>query len=275
MTFRTQSTNYAGERRNTPKMISTGYCEIVLLPAAAYDVRYTPANPVIGFAFEAQSGVHAFASDRTQPFRTRPNSIAYIPAGCEVISRSASGGEYLTLTVGDVYDVAARPVCRFNDRIDADAIKAAEKLRGIILANLCFDGLEVEREVLKLADAVYKASGILEPLPAERWMTPRRLKQVDDFIQSNLANAMPVEAIATSLGLSAGFFSRAFKAATGKSPHDYILDRRISRARALIVQTDLELARVATECGFASQAHMTTQMKRRLSITPARLRMAM
>jgi hypothetical protein len=49
------------------------------------------------FAFESQAGTHAFATDRITDFRTRPNSLAYVPKGCDVVSRSPEGGEYLTL----------------------------------------------------------------------------------------------------------------------------------------------------------------------------------
>lgn len=81
-----------------------------------------------------------------------------------------------------------------------------------------------------------------------------------------------VGAIAARLGLSPGFFTRAFKAAVGKSPHDYVLDRRISRARHLIMSTDLPLAGIAAACGFASQAHMTTLFQQRIGLTPGMLR---
>ncbi|WP_425337408.1 helix-turn-helix transcriptional regulator [Rhodomicrobium vannielii] len=78
--------------------------------------------------------------------------------------------------------------------------------------------------------------------------------------------------VARSIGLSSGFFNRAFRAAIGKTPHDYIVDCRIAAARCSIVGTDTHLADIAVACGFSSQAHMTTIFRKRLGITPALLR---
>jgi AraC family transcriptional regulator len=80
-----------------PLTAAAGEYRIELLPRAPYEVRYTPDTSVTGFAFETQTGVHSFASSRERAFRTRPNSLAYIPAGCDAVSRSNTGGEYLSL----------------------------------------------------------------------------------------------------------------------------------------------------------------------------------
>jgi len=76
-----------------------GLARIELLPAAAYEAAYTPEAPVIGFAFEAQAGTHAFASDRKRPFQAKPNHLSFVPAGCDVYSQSAQGGEYLRIVL--------------------------------------------------------------------------------------------------------------------------------------------------------------------------------
>jgi AraC family transcriptional regulator len=242
-----------------------------LLPAAAYDVRYTPEGAVIGFAYDTQSGVHAFASDRVQPFRTIPNSLAFVPAGCEVLSRSAAGGEYLTIRIAKEGGTGLASQ-RFNDLIDRRAIEAAQALRKMMLAKKPCDSLSIEREIAALMAAVTPAESAHEQLRAARWMTPRRLHQVDELIESTLSHPLYVQDIANRLGLSSGFFTRAFKAAVGKTPHDYIVDRRLARARLLLTASNMPLASIGLACGFTSQAHMTSQFRRRLGITPAAFR---
>jgi AraC family transcriptional regulator len=253
-----------------PIALSCGVFELTLLPAAAYEVRYTPDGPVIGFAYDLQSGVHAFASDCLQPFRTRPNSLAFVPAGCEILSQSVAGGEYLTVKVTQPGGIGFVDY-RFNDHIDCRAIKAAQALRKMMLAETC-ESLLIEREITALMTAISLPGSSPEPAKAGRWMTPRRLRQVDGLIELALSDQLYVGDIAKKLGLSSGFFTRAFKAAAGKTPHDYIIDRRLARARSLIPASDMPLASVALACGFASQAHMTSQFRRRLGITPAALR---
>jgi AraC family transcriptional regulator len=250
-----------------------GCTRIELLPRRPYDVAYTPEVAVIGFAFEAQAGTHAFASDRTTDFRTRPNSLAYVPKGCDVVSRSSEGGEYLTLSTPLVLAASGSSEQRFNDRIDPAAIEAAQALRRLLLAGDVVDPIEAEQCVATLCSAVTRVltCGAI-PSRAARWMTARRLGLVDEIIEARMDSSLTVAEIARHLGLSSGFLNRAFKAATGKTPHDYMIDRRISRARLLLRRSDLGLAGVAAASGFASHAHMTNQFRRRLGTSPSRLR---
>jgi AraC family transcriptional regulator len=253
------------------RLIMVGDDTIELLPRMPYEVSYTPDAAVIGFAFEAQAGTHAFASDRQTVFRTRPNSLAYVPAGCGVVSRSAAGGEYLTLRTPAGFPEGLNG--RFNDHVEPGAIVAAQSLRRTMLARRAPDPLEIERDVSALQDIVARvlAGGATNSRPSCS-MTLHRLKRVDDIIEARLDGRLTVHEVATSLGLSTGFFNRAFKAAVGKTPHDYIVDRRVSRARVLLRTAGLGLADIAAATGFASHAHMTTQFRRRLGTTPSMLR---
>lgn len=238
-----------------------------------YDARYTPDAAVVGFAFEAQSGTHAFASSRRLPFRTKPNSLAYVPRDCDVASTSDGGGEYLTIKLAPGKPERRQPAHRFNDFVHPAAIGAAQALRAALLRGGGADPLMLEACVATLHGVVVDVLGGHDVNPrAARWMTARRLKRVDDIIEERMDGPLTVGEVAASLELSAGFFSRAFKAAVGKSPHDYIVDRRVSRARDLLRHSPLGLAEIAAASGFASHGHMTTQFRRRLGVTPSGLR---
>jgi AraC family transcriptional regulator len=244
-----------------------------LLPPSPYQAAYTADLPIIGFAFDSQAGVHAFGSDRKADFRARPNGLAYVPAGCDVYSQSKHGGEYLKITFawkpGEVW-LCAR---RFSDVIDPVAIDAAQRLRRLLLAGDCIDELQCERLVDALRQRTLSVLSGTSAAPAARsWMTPRRLKLVDELIEARLDAKLTVQELATALGLSAGFFCRAFSAAVGKPPHDYIVDRRVSRARTLLQNVTLDLSAIALASGFASHAHMTATFRRRLGVTPSKLR---
>jgi AraC family transcriptional regulator len=103
-------------------------------------------------------------------------------------------------------------------------------------------------------------------------MTTRRLKEVDELIDARLDDKLTVQDLATAVGLSTGFFSRAFKVAVGKTPYEYIIDRRISRARTLCKLVQLSLSDIALASGFTSHAHMTATFRSRLGVTPSHLR---
>ena len=116
-----------------------------LLPRHAYQAAYTPDAPVIGFAFDGQAGIHAFASDRRVRFRTKPNTLAYVPAGCDVYSESDHGGEYLKVIFERKHGEPGPWSRRFSDVIDTAAIDAAQRLRRQLLANGRIDDLQCER----------------------------------------------------------------------------------------------------------------------------------
>ncbi|MDQ7251181.1 helix-turn-helix domain-containing protein [Dongia sedimenti] len=244
---------------------------VELLPRTGYEAQYTPAAPVIGFAFESQTGLHAFGTDRRSFYRARPNGLAFVPAGCDVFSSSERGGEYLKITLGPKMQAPWTWARRFSDAVDPAAIAAATDLRRLLLARDAIDPLDCERLVLAL-EARAAARLLMEPGRAEAWMTPQRLRRIDELIEARLEAKLTVQELAEALGLSAGFFARAFKRATGRAPHDYIIDRRIARARLLLRDRTLGLAAVALASGFASHAHMTATFRTRLGISPRSLR---
>ncbi|MEM1045634.1 MAG: AraC family transcriptional regulator [Pseudomonadota bacterium] len=259
------STEGAAARR-----ISAGTATALLLPRQAYEARYTPDRDCIGFAFDPQSGEHSFASDRTESFVTRPNSLAFVPAGCDVYSRSAHGGEYLFLDMGRPARSAAR--C-FNDAIMPDTVAAAHALRRLLLASEPVDPLVFGDLVTRLEDGVTMHLETTNRAGnAGHWMTPARRRKVDTLIEDSLDRRIGISDLAQPLGLSDGFFTRAFKAAYGKAPYDHVIDRRIARARQLISQGEQDLSAIAFACGFASHAQMTDLFRRRLGVPPSHLR---
>ena len=247
--------------------LSPGGDEAELLPRRGYEVRYRPEADSIGFAFESQSGLHAFASDRPTPYRSRPNSLAFLPAGCDVFSRSQEGGEYLILR-------CAAPVGatrRFNDHIDEKVIAAAYALRNMILRGGPPAPLQFEAAVQALRESARRARQAALASPA-RWMTPRRLKLIDEMITARLAEPLTVGDLAGELQLSPGFLSRSVRAAVGMPPHRYILERRLSQARLMIETSAAPLADIAFACGFASHAHLSASLRRYFGLSPRDLR---
>lgn len=63
-------------------------------------------------------------------------------------------------------------------------------------------------------------------------------------------------------------FARAFKAATGETPHKYLIQRRMERAKVLLTVTQLAIAEVAYRVGFSNQSHFTTHFRKATGVTP-------
>jgi AraC family transcriptional regulator len=252
-----------------------GHCRAELLPRNPYGAAYTPDTAILGFAFESQVGTHAFGGDRRTGFRASPNGLASVPIGCDVFSQSDRGGEYLTIAFAPEPGDRAGCERRFSDVIDPAAIGAARRLRRMLLTGGPVDPLQFERLVGTLKQCAVRVFTHSPTRPgAGAWMTVRRLTRIDELIEVGLEGKLTVQELAAALGLSAGFFSRAFKAAVGKAPHDYIIERRIARARMLLRSDARSRGSVAFASGFASHAHMAATFRNRLGASPGHLRSA-
>jgi len=249
-----------------------------LLPRSAYDVTYTPQKRVAGFAFEIQTGLHAFGGDRVCPFVTPPNTLAFTPAGCEVFSKSTTGGEYLTVAVDgkNIDNLFEQPVIthRYSNAVNAQARPLAEKLRNKLLFET-IDTLGIEETALEFFETAALATNThhLPRKPASS-MTQKRWRLFHDYLETNLSAPLSLQQISKELSLSSSFFIRAFKAATGATPHAYIVRRRLNEARAKLLDPTASIAGVAAETGFANQAHMTTVFRNHLGVTPRRYQQA-
>ncbi|MBD2261169.1 helix-turn-helix transcriptional regulator [Pseudanabaena sp. FACHB-2040] len=80
---------------------------------------------------------------------------------------------------------------------------------------------------------------------------------------------MSLTALADQTNLSAFHFARLFKKSLGLSPHQYMLQNRVERAKRLITKTDRpDLADIALQVGFYDQAHFTKAFKRVVGLPP-------
>jgi AraC family transcriptional regulator len=100
-----------------------------------------------------------------------------------------------------------------------------------------------------------------------------RLRAVVEYVEEHLDAGPTLEQMAAVARLSAYHFARQFKAATGLPPHQYVIARRVERAKQLLqAGTDLSLAEVAAHAGFSDQSQFCQHFKRLVGVTPGRFR---
>ncbi|MDM9381218.1 AraC family transcriptional regulator [Chlorogloeopsis sp. ULAP01] len=99
----------------------------------------------------------------------------------------------------------------------------------------------------------------------------QQLKQAVDYIQDHLTQQISLDAIANYLGISRYHFCRLFKQSTGLSPHQYVIQQRVERAKQLLLQGEMSIAYVAQACGFSHQSHLNHHFKRLTGVTPKNL----
>jgi AraC family transcriptional regulator len=272
--------------RSAPLRLETAGFAITVLPAMPYDVTYRSDHHVIGFTFERQHGTGAFASDRRRPFSADPWRLAFTPAGCEVVSASDLGGEYLVLTIAPgtlarlVPRAAERPLPQFTNMADPGFTPLAIALRRAACVGAAAVGPSLDTLVVAAVERLAaRVDGRSALTRASRGMTARRTARILDYLDAHLDGTVHLADLARELALSEAYLARAFKAATGTTLHAALIERRIARARQLMAasrrdRSDVTLADIAAACGFSSHAHMTTAFRRVLGATPGAWAMA-
>jgi AraC-like DNA-binding protein len=134
---------------------------------------------------------------------------------------------------------------------------------------------------LPLAMHTRPRESLLSSLPEEQphartsgGLSTRTIGRVRDFIDTHLAETIEVARLAEIAGLSTFHFSRQFKQTMGVTPHSYLVQRRIDRARRLLESTPLALSEIAVVTGFADQGHMTRHFRRLVGTTPREYRLS-
>jgi AraC family transcriptional regulator len=105
-----------------------------------------------------------------------------------------------------------------------------------------------------------------KPLP------PRILSRIRDRIEAELDTELSLASLAKESGYSRAHFLRLFRAATGLTPHQYVLERRLSTAQQLLRQSTMLLADIAIRCGFSSQTYLNDIFRKHLGVTPQEYR---
>ena len=112
----------------------------------------------------------------------------------------------------------------------------------------------------------YRLPTIMGGLPAAQ------LRRVTDYIEANLETDVGLAELAGLVGLSPHHFGQAFKASIGMPPYRYVIQRRVVRARELLLSSRQPAAEIAAQVGFSSQSHMIFQFRKLTGMTPSRYR---
>jgi len=96
----------------------------------------------------------------------------------------------------------------------------------------------------------------------------RRLRRAIEFMHDNFGSEIALEEIAAAAYLSEYHFARLFKQISGVTPHVYLANLRIDRARKLLTETSLPISQIASQVGYQSQSHFTKMFKSVAGVTP-------
>jgi AraC family transcriptional regulator len=98
------------------------------------------------------------------------------------------------------------------------------------------------------------------------------LRQVFGYIEDNLGRELSLSEIAGVAGVSVSHFKTLFRESVGIPAHQYVIRRRLERAKSLLAEGKLSISQIALDTGFAHQSHLAHHMRRVLGVSPRALR---
>ena len=106
----------------------------------------------------------------------------------------------------------------------------------------------------------------------KRPMAGRLVQEAYRYMDRHFCEDCNLEKIAAQVHVTANHLHTAFMESEGITPYEYVLQKRIERAKTLICSGEHSLAQIALETGFCSQSHFTAAFKKSTGQTPARYR---
>lgn len=238
------------------------------LPAAAeHRVRVHTGAPARGVC-----GRHAFVYTR--------GALDLVPAGAsdEWCSDEPSDMLVITLPRGLVQRAAAE-LGQSEQGLDARCLFRDPRIEHIawaLDAERSSGGGALYAESLGLALAFHLLSAYASrsdgPTRDRRLLSLGERRRITQHIEEHLDRSLSLDALADTLSMSTSHFKVLFRRSLGLPVHEYVIQRRVERAKALLLQGERPAAEIALAAGFAHQSHMARCMRRVLGITPSALR---
>jgi AraC family transcriptional regulator len=202
-----------------------------------------------------------------------------IPAGLDGQWSDESACTIFSIWIGE--DFARRTAEQLALKPDGAQIRPQFQMRDPRFQHLAW-ALRAELEADVASDPLYAESlctamvvrligGAASLDDKRRTLAPRTAARVTEFIEAHLDRRLTLSELAALADLSVPHFKVLFRATLGVPVHQYVVQRRVERARTLLLQGRLSASQVALDAGFAHQSHMAHWMGRLLGITPREL----
>ena len=99
-------------------------------------------------------------------------------------------------------------------------------------------------------------------------LSPARLRRITELVHADIEGELSLDKMAETAGLSTAYFSQMFRKSTGESPHQFVLRRRVERAKEMLRASEARVLDVAVACGFKTQQHFARIFRHICGISP-------
>ena len=205
-------------------------------------------------------------TDRTLP---RIGDTWVVPAGVRctsVVMGDISGFCEISIPENALGEVVRVPRRKHHDPL---VLALVSKIRSVAtrddaLARLLLDSAG---ETLRLL--IRDTYTVAPPPESERdALPPSARASIVEFLETSLESDISLESLARLAQMSVATFIKAFRAAFHTTPYQFLLDRRIDRAKTLLSSTRLPITEISAAVGFSTPNHFATTFRQRVGLTP-------
>ena len=218
----------------------------------------------------------SIGADRSDHVPLKRHEGWILPAGAAGLCEYDAPLDFATVSVPDALLAEAGlegPVGAIGSRV-APVVGALGPLlvRMAIEAEGFGAGGTLYAETMARALAAHLVQTVCPTVKDAAAIDDRRVRRAVEHIRTYLADDLSLEGLANEAAMSASHFSRAFKAATGYSPLQFVIKERLESAVVLLRTTTLSVAEVAYRVGYNDVPRFGQHFKRRFGTTPAKVR---
>ena len=94
------------------------------------------------------------------------------------------------------------------------------------------------------------------------------MRRVRELVEAKMEYGLSLDELAECVGLSTAHFARMFRKSTGQTPHQFVLRRRLERAKEMLRAPDARVLDVAVACGFKTQQHFAQVFRDVCGVSP-------
>lgn len=216
--------------------------------------------------FYLEDGLTTFADDNEYKIKkyhiqiAKPNQVRYSQLPFKTI--------FLKFSVdGEIAELLQKAPMYFNS---SHPEKIIEKLDEIILLNESgTNNLLLYSRLLSFINLILYDSEIPKLQSGQNYEIIAKAKR---YIETNYRKNISLKDIAGSVNLSPIYFHNIFTSACSITPHDYLIDHRISQAKKQLWDTSVPINLIAENCGFGCQQYFNKMFKKLLGISPGKYR---
>ena len=248
-------------------------------PAGEYQEVYSPGHGIVIITkIQKQNQIETIFDGKLYKSSLAVGDAAIVPAN--TIHKAAWYGERELISIGfnpQIFRTTIEDSSKFDRVALIPKLPVSDPLISqmgsalkIAIDNNTHSRLYVESMTNALAVHLIQYYSDRQPILREYkgGLSRNYLKKVIDYIETNLDLDLSLQELANLVHMSPHYFSTLFKQSTGLTPHKYVIEARVDRAKKLLLQMKMPIADIAQQVGFANQSHLNLNFKRLVGVTP-------